>query len=40
MKVNGYETADDPWEVYLTDPDIEPNPEKQQVDIFWPVRKA
>lgn len=40
IEANGMEKAGDPWEVYLTDPDTEPDPEKYQVDIFWPVRHA
>jgi len=35
---NGYETAGEMWEEYLTSPDTPPS--QKRTDVFWPVRKA
>lgn len=34
----GYETAGEPIETYLTDPDLEPNPSKWITEVSWPVK--
>jgi effector-binding domain-containing protein len=34
----GLETADLMWESYLSDPDAEPDPQKWQTQIVWPLR--
>jgi effector-binding domain-containing protein len=26
-----------PWEVYMTDPQLEPDPQKWRTDIYWPL---
>ena len=34
----GRQLAGSPWEVYVTDPGVEPDPSKWRTDIFCPVR--
>ncbi len=36
---NGYESAGAPWEIYWTDPGMEPDPTKWRTQIFQPVKK-
>ncbi len=38
LRENGKESAGAPWEVYLTDPGLDPDPETWQTQIVWPVR--
>ena len=35
---HGFETAGPQWEVYMTDPGLEPNPAKWRTQIFWPLK--
>ena len=37
MQANGRTAAGAPWERYLTDPSSEPDPEKWQTAIYWPL---
>lgn len=37
MQARGYEPNDDPWESYLTDPDLVPNPADWETEVIWPV---
>ena len=37
MQSQGLEGAGAPWEVYVTDPGVEPDPSKWRTDIFFPV---
>ena len=37
---NGLEAAGAPWEVYWTDPGLEPDPAKWRTRVIWPVREA
>jgi AraC family transcriptional regulator len=39
MAANGYTWAGAPWDSYITDPLVEPDPSKWQTDIFAPIRK-
>lgn len=38
LEENGKESAGAPWEVYLTDPGLDPDPQTWQTKILWPVR--
>jgi len=38
LKKNEMEMNGSPWEVYLTDPQSEPNPEKWKTEIYFPVK--
>lgn len=38
MQQHGLEPADDMWECYLTNPEVEPDPARWQTKMFWPVR--
>jgi effector-binding domain-containing protein len=38
MESEGHAPAGPMWEVYLTDPDMEPDPQKWQTEVFIPVR--
>lgn len=38
VKSQGLEAAAAPWEVYVTDPEREPDQSKWRTDIFFPVR--
>lgn len=38
MKSQKLEARDAPWEIYWTDPGIEPDPTKWRTQIFWPVK--
>ena len=37
---NGYEPAGAPWEIYWTDPGMEPDPTKWRTQLFQPVKKV
>jgi len=39
MASGEYEEAGPGWEVYITDPGEEPNPERWQTRIYWPIRR-
>jgi len=39
MRTNQVEVIGAPWEVYITDPTEEPNPEKWQTAIFYPIKE-
>lgn len=34
---NGREAAGGPWELYVTDPGAEPDPQKWQTEVIWPI---
>lgn len=38
MSSNGLVAAGSPWEWYITDPGLEPNPEKWETDIYYPIQ--
>lgn len=38
MKDQGHESAGGLWEVYWTDPGIEPDPTKWRTQVLWPIR--
>ncbi len=38
MKNEGLEGSGDPWEIYLTDPEAEPNPKKWQTELVYPLK--
>jgi len=38
LKENGLESNGDPWEVYLTNPQQEPDPMKWMTELVWPVK--
>lgn len=40
IAASGYESAGAPWEVYWTDPGIEPDPQNYRTQVLWPVRRA
>lgn len=40
VKDNGYEAASPPWEIYWTDPGMEPDPTKWRTQLFQPVKKV
>ncbi len=40
VQAQGYEPAGPPWEVYVTDPGEEPDPNKWRTDIFMPVHTS
>lgn len=40
MSESGYQPAGAPWEVYLTDPQAEPDSAKWRTDLFFPAQKA
>lgn len=37
MRDQGLTPADDMWEVYLSDPQVEPDPATWRTQIYWPV---
>jgi effector-binding domain-containing protein len=37
MKTEGLEPADAMWEVYLSDPSRQPDPETWRTEVWWPV---
>lgn len=39
VEANGYEVVDDPWEIYVTDPEEEKDPSKVLTQVVYPVRK-
>lgn len=39
IEANGYRLSGPPWEVYLTDPNVEPDPERWMTKIFCPITK-
>lgn len=38
LHANGRESADYPWEVYLTDPQVTPH-EENRTEVIWPIRQ-
>lgn len=40
IEEQGFKSAGDPWEVYVTDPADYPNPADWKTEIFWPIRNA
>lgn len=38
MKAEGLEARGGPWEIYWTDPGLEPDPAKWRTQILWPVK--
>jgi effector-binding domain-containing protein len=38
MKANGREASGAPWEIYLSDPQSEPDPQKWRTEICWPLK--
>ncbi|MCC7169812.1 MAG: GyrI-like domain-containing protein [Planctomycetes bacterium] len=40
MKEHAVESAGGPWEIYWTDPGLEPDPLKWRTQILWPIKDA
>lgn len=40
MKEHELESAGGPWEIYWTDPGLEPDPLKWRTQILWPIKQA
>ena len=38
IKANGYQQSGPAWESYVTDPGEEPDPQKWQTEVFWPIK--
>ncbi len=38
IKENGLETNGSPYEVYITDPETEPDPTKWVTELYWPIK--
>lgn len=38
IKENGLETNGSPYEVYITDPETEPDPSKWITELYWPIK--
>ncbi len=39
IEANGYEMAGSPWEVYVTDPETEPDQNKCLTEVYYPIKK-
>jgi effector-binding domain-containing protein len=37
IRANGRVPGEGPWEVYLTDPQSEPDPARWRTEIYWPI---